>query len=658
MAEHAVVSRGEAATSRRLTRRPAVAMLILIAGVGGALLVLRHRDGATQRAAPAMVRVARGDLAVTVGGVGRIVDARAVDAPAVAATSSSVTPGSPASPTPAPPGSVFPRASGSIARLLVSPGEKIHAGQVVAFLDDRGVTAASVRQSKTEVASARAELLQKQTSDPTRGLPPTTAELVASRAAVASAHARLARLLGPARPADLDAARADLARVLADAETLRGGSRASRRRAISLARRNVELTSRRLEQLLAPPSPVEVSAAEAEVRKAEADLAALQTPPPGPSPEALAAARQAIAAAQAKLAAAVAAGVAADVAAAQLELAKANADLAALTQPPPAPAQAALASAQQTLEAARQKLAKALAPATPADLAAARLERERAQNDLRALLAGPSAAALAAADEAVRSARAKLALVSGPPLAADVEAARADARRAEADLAVLRGRGGPASPRDIQLARLKLRAALDRLAAAHVARGLLTVRSSTSGTVTSVLAARGAPVDVATPVAAVADLTKLAVSVDLNEFDVARVTRGLRAIVRVDALGGKAFAGRVVYASATGSNTGGVVTFPVSVELARVRGLRAGMNVSVRIVVRQRRGVVSIPLAAVARDANGHDLVTIVDAKGGTSTRRVTLGLATKDRVEVVKGLAVDERIASGEPAGGGGQGG
>ena len=123
-----------------------------------------------------------------------------------------------------------------------------------------------------------------------------------------------------------------------------------------------------------------------------------------------------------------------------------------------------------------------------------------------------------------------------------------------------------------------------RLATARTAKPLLTVRAPATGTVTALLTVPGAPVDSLTPIAAVADLDRLAVDVDLSEFDVAQVKRGMRAIVRVDALGGKAFRGKVAFAALTGTNTGGVVTFPVRVDIARSTRLRPGMNVVATVI--------------------------------------------------------------------------
>jgi HlyD family secretion protein len=135
------------------------------------------------------------------------------------------------------------------------------------------------------------------------------------------------------------------------------------------------------------------------------------------------------------------------------------------------------------------------------------------------------------------------------------------------------------------------------------------------------------------------------VNVDLSEFDVAQVRPGLKAVVSVDALGGRRFPGRVLFAALTGTNAGGVVTFPVRVGIAHARGLRPGMNVSVRIIVARHRNVVQVPVEAVSRDEEDRAVVTLIDVNGETAPRTVTLGLASNKNVEIVKGLRVGDKV-------------
>ena len=646
-----------------------LAWLGLVVAFAVVLGIWQLRSSSAAEASAAEAAATRGDLVVSVGGVGRIVDARSsgLIVPSTGTAGGAAGSGSAGSGTSgasssgggfAPADAVFPRANGHVLGYLVVPGQLVVKGQPLALLDDRGSAAFSVVQAQNNLATALLELRERRISDPRRGIPASPAELTGGKLAVESARVRLARLFQPARRADVAAARLDVKRAEADLDTLLTGTPAARADAIRVARRNVEAAELRLEQLLAPPNAADVKAAEAEVRRAEADLAALQRPPQPPLPEAVAAARRAVTVAEEKLAEAKAASPPdpAAVRTAELELDQARADLAALLRPPPAPSPEDIAAANAAVDAARAKLAKLREPPSRADVAAARLELERAQAELRILEAGPSPAGLAAAREAISFARARLAQILGPPLPSDVTAARLAVRRAEANLAVLRARGQPTATA-IAFAELKVKAARARLASAHFATRMLTVRAPTDGTVTALLTIPGAPVDATTPIAAVADLDRLAVSVDLSEFDVAQVKRGMKAEVSVDALGGETFPGKVLFAALSGNDNGGVVTFPVRVGLEDAEGLRPGMNVSVRIIVAERHDVVQVPVDAVSRDDEDRPFATVTDDSGETSMRRLTLGLANNKSVEVVKGLKPGEHVVLAEsPEEGGGE--
>jgi RND family efflux transporter MFP subunit len=635
-------------------------LMRVLAGLGlpvaiGTGITVWQVSGGTAPASTPVARAVRGDIVVSVGGVGRIVQATSstqITVPSTGgsgagtnASAGSAASGAAGSGATAPPDAVFPRASGHVVRFLAVPGQHVVAGQPLALLDDGGSAGAAIKQARNDLATSLLEVLQKRTSDPLNGLPPTPAELAAGRLAVTSALQGLARVLGPSRAADVSAARLDVKRARADLETLLGGTPAARAQAIRIARLNVQLGEDRLARILAPPDPADVSAARAEVRKAEADLAVLLRPAPGPLPEQVTAAKQAVVVAQQKLSDAQASGTPADINLARLELDQAQADLAALLRPSPTPLPEEMEAAKQAVDAARSKLARLLGPANSADVKTARLELERAKAELRTLQAGPSRAALAAARQAVNAFQAKLVQLLGPPLRTDVTLAQLDVRKANADLAVLRTHGAPASRIEIALAQLKVTAARIRLAIAHFDGGSLTVRAPASGTVTALLTSPGAPVDASTPIVAVDNLDRLGVTVELSEFDAARVRRGLSATVDVDALGGKSIPGKVRFAALTGTDTNGVVTFPVQVSLAGTAGLKPGMNVSVHIVVARRENVVQVPLEAVSRDDEDRPIVTTVDKSGKETPRRVKLGLANNKNVEIVKGLRAGQII-------------
>lgn len=676
--------------NRSLTKR-VVALAVLVTGAAVATAVWSMQGSGAARAAQQTVTAARGDVVVAVGGVGRVVEARQSGPIAVAGGTSTTGGGAstPSTATTAPPDSVFPSASGHVARYLVQPGQRIAAGAPIALLDDGGTAAISVAQARGDLASAQLELRQKQTHDPSQGLPALPAEVRAASLALQAARERARQIAHP-RPADIASARLDVRKARADLETL---LRRPLPAALTAARLVVAAATQRLAKVERTPTAADVAAAGAELARAQADLDALLKPGT-PLASAVRAAQAVVDAANQKLAQLTRPN-ALDVASARAELAKAQADLDALQQPgssattsavhaaqtavdvatqrlaqvsgPPNPVEVATAqsdlqkaqaeldtllqsgtplasavrAAQAAVDVANQRVAQVGKGATPADVATARAELQTARSDQANLQRPPTAGALTAGRFAVSVAERHLAQLLHPS-AADLDSAQSDAAKAAADLEVLLRRGGPATPTDIAIARVKLQAANAHLRTALLGASRLTVRTPVAGTVTGLLAARGAPADPSTPIATVADLRHLAVSVDLSEFDVAKVKRGDRALLAVDALGGKTLGGRVVFVALTGVDSGGVVNFPVRVALTRSAAVKPGMNVSVKIIVAERRHVVRVPLEAV------RGATVSVMSPSGPRTRRVTLGLADNKQVEVTSGLRAGERVLLG----------
>ncbi len=607
-------------------------MPLVLVGICVATALVGCSVGGGGRAATSpTAKAARGDVVRTVGGVGRIVSARSVNttaAPAAPATQGSTTSTSPSAAGTA--DAVFASASGRMSRYLVSPGERVSAGQPIAVLDDGGAAGVALDQARSDLETARLELRQKEAADPARGLPPTAPELTAARVAAAAAERKLALLVRPPRT-DVTAAQLEVRKAEADLAAL---LRVATPVTLAAAERAVGVAYQKLSQATGPATSAEVLAAQQELTRAQADLEALQA---GPSATALEAAKLAVTLAQQKLAELPTGSLPSEVTQAKLEVTKAEADLEALQQ---APTATAVAAARTAVDVAAAKLANAESPLA---VASARAELDKARSDLQAARLRADAASVRAGRLGVALAKQKLAQVRHPtPTVRD--AARVELTKALADLDALRRRGGPAGAIDLALARVKVSAAEARVAAGQAQAGRLTVAAPLAGTVTALLSVAGSPVDPATPIAVVADLDHLAVDVDLSEFDVARVRRGQAAVVSVDALGGRRFKGTVLFEALTGVENGGVVTFPVRIGLPRVDGVKPGMNVSVRIVVAKRSGVVHVPLEAVAQDGE-EATVTVVDSADSQSVRTVRLGLADNKIVEIRNGLKAGDRV-------------
>ena len=613
-------------------KRVLVSAIVLVTGGSASGCASLHR-GADPQGTLSTATADRGDVVVTVGGVGRIVEARASGPLALPAPAGGSPGASAAATTPA--GAVFPRASGRIVRFLVQPGEDVSAGDPIAVLDDGDASATAIALAHTDVATARLELAQKETSDPAKGLPPTAAELRAARLALRSAHER-ANLIEHPSAADVTSARVDFRRARADLATL---ARRPDPGALAAARLALDLATQRLAQTTEQAAPLDIAAAKLELAKAQADIDALKAMPPGTSAAAVQAAQLAVTLAQQRLAELPSGSMPSELTAAQLDLAKARAELETLQRPLVGPGASALGAAQAAVGLASEKLALLAGAPNRLAVVAAELERQKAQADLELLQRSGARRSLEAGRLAVKLARQRLGQLLHPT-AATRDAGRADLAKASADLESLVRRGSPGNPSDIAIARLKLRAATAHLATLRLQAGRLTVRTVFGGTLTALLTAPGAPADTSTPIATVADLHHLAVSVDLSEFDIAAVRRGAPAILAVDALGGRKLPGRVSFVAPTGVESGGIVSFPVRVALTRASAVKPGMNVSVRIVVARRQNVLRVPLEAVSDDK-----VTVVAPNGKTITRAVKVGLTDNKVVEIRSGLHSGERV-------------
>ncbi|MCA1712344.1 MAG: HlyD family efflux transporter periplasmic adaptor subunit [Actinobacteria bacterium] len=166
------------------------------------------------------------------------------------------------------------------------------------------------------------------------------------------------------------------------------------------------------------------------------------------------------------------------------------------------------------------------------------------------------------------------------------------------------------------------------------------------------LVAAGAQVSAGAALATVTDLTGLSVTAEVDETDVLLVKPGVRASVEVDAVPGATYPGLVtgVELAPTTSARGGV-SYRVRVSLdagttaddERAPAPRPGMSAVVDLQVRNAAAVVSVPAAAVVR-VDGHDAVFVVDG-GRVRARRVVVGAAGTDRVEVRRGVAEGDRV-------------
>lgn len=171
-----------------------------------------------------------------------------------------------------------------------------------------------------------------------------------------------------------------------------------------------------------------------------------------------------------------------------------------------------------------------------------------------------------------------------------------------------------------------------------------TVYSPMKGTVLQIDVSEEEVVDRTTTLMTVADLESMEVVIAVDELDINKIELGQVANITSDVYPNEKFTGKVEKISMEGTNQNGVTTYDVTIKLDDRKSLMSGMNVDVEILADSREDVITVPIEALQK-LKGEYMVTVKDASGNTKDVKVELGLATKDKVEIISGLEVGDVV-------------
>lgn len=180
-----------------------------------------------------------------------------------------------------------------------------------------------------------------------------------------------------------------------------------------------------------------------------------------------------------------------------------------------------------------------------------------------------------------------------------------------------------------------------------VAKRSLTLRSPVSGYVIEKAVFGGQRVMAGDAIYKVADLSVVWVEGEVFERDLHAISLGQQASARFEALPGEERAGRVTYIYPTLNPE--TRTVRVRVALPNGNGhLKPGMyaTLSLSAAGRVRRPSLSVPRGAVLSTGE-RNIVFVRRPDGRLEPRFVTLGAASEDRIEILGGLAVGERVVA-----------
>jgi RND family efflux transporter MFP subunit len=192
-------------------------------------------------------------------------------------------------------------------------------------------------------------------------------------------------------------------------------------------------------------------------------------------------------------------------------------------------------------------------------------------------------------------------------------------------------------------ARTDLEAAQAALRRARETSAQMRLTAPSSGTIIRRDAEVGEYAAVNTPLFYLAGPEPLRISADVDEEDVPRVRVGQRVLIRSDAFPDRGFEGRVSEITPRGDTV--TRSYRVRIAFAGDAPLPIGMSTETNIVIEQRDDALLLPVSALAGDA------AWIYSQGRVSRRTLRLGVRAPERVEVLEGLAADDRVVDAPPA-------
>ena len=169
---------------------------------------------------------------------------------------------------------------------------------------------------------------------------------------------------------------------------------------------------------------------------------------------------------------------------------------------------------------------------------------------------------------------------------------------------------------------------------------------SLAGSVSGSVSAAGLTAYADAPAFSIAGAEKMDVTIGINELDILAIAKGQSAEVTMDAIEGETFDGIVTEISKTGTNTGGVTKYQVTVEIGRDDRMRPDMSCTVSILVDEAIGVSVVPTAAVFTEQGKNYVYTSKEDDGTLSGKtEIGTGIADGEYVEVLTGLADGQTV-------------
>jgi len=151
----------------------------------------------------------------------------------------------------------------------------------------------------------------------------------------------------------------------------------------------------------------------------------------------------------------------------------------------------------------------------------------------------------------------------------------------------------------------------------------------------------------ATLVMTLGDMRELFLKGKVDESDIGKIYVGQTARITVESFKDRKYRGRVTRISPMGEEKDNVTTFEVRVSIEESRDLKAVMTANAEVILEERKGVLTIPEAAVIYARNGATSVEVPDPAQKTGKRKIAVktGISNGAKTQVMEGLEEGQEI-------------
>lgn len=237
-----------------------------------------------------------------------------------------------------------------------------------------------------------------------------------------------------------------------------------------------------------------------------------------------------------------------------------------------------------------------------------------------------------------------LAIVDAGTLNVDLESGQASLQNALRDLQRYENafKTGGVTQQQLDQARLAVTNARARVSQSQIRVGDANARASINGIINKRYIEPGAYVSPGTKMFEIVDVSKLKLTVNVNENQVAQLKIGSPVQVKASVFPDKTFTGRVSFIAAKAD---AALNFPVEIEIANAGSqIKAGMYGTAIFDFPNQTPVVVVPRAAFVGSVSSNK-VFVLDAGNVARTRNVIAGRIMGDQVEILQGLTTGDKV-------------